>query len=126
MADQKQTNPPADDAPYTLETFVWLMDNFNAKGLFSDADWDEIEKAVADKNEEHLKTVYPYILEKFVRERDININFALQQESLMQEFTSSVEEVNQDVKARQEARNTEIEAAEKEGVEEILEELNIK
>lgn len=124
MADQKQIDPPADNAPYTLETFVWLMDNFDAKGLFSDADWNEIEKAVADKNEDHLKTVYPYILEKFVRDRDININFALQQESLMQDYTSSVEEVNQEVKAKQEARNTKIEAAEREGAEEILEELN--
>lgn len=123
MAVSTQIDPPADDAPYSLENFQWLMENSSAKSFLSAEDLKEIEKALKNRDETTLKNHYSFILEEFAKEREININFALQQESLMLEFTSNVEAIDQEVKTEQKARNSQAEEEEKAGAEDILEEL---
>lgn len=51
------------------------------------------------------------------------INFELQQATLMADFTNVVEEIGHQVKTERKARNLKMEAEEQAGVEDILEDL---
>ncbi len=125
MSAQVQIEAIASDAPYTLDNFLWLMEHSSAKSFLPAESLSEIEEALSNSDEDYLLSVYPLILDEFVKERDININFALQQESLMNDFISHVEEVDHQVKSDQKVRTDKIEAEEHSHAEDILDELNI-
>ena len=124
MADQKQMDPLADDAPYSLDNFLWLLDNSSAKTYLSEESLKEVDEALKKNNDGPLKDLYPIILEQFVRERDININFALAQESLMHDFITNVEDTGLKVKKDLKARTEKVEAKERAKAENILEKLD--
>jgi len=123
MPKQTPIEPPADNAPYSLETFQWLMENSSAKNLLSAERLAEIEDAIKNKDEALLQESYPFLLSEFVRERNININFGLQQEAMALEFEDSMDEINHGLRNNQKVRNHEVETAEKEGADEILQAL---
>lgn len=118
-----QSQSLASDSPYSLENFQWLMENSSVKDYLSENELREVEAALNDGDEVILQRHYDLLLEQFLIERDRNIDLGLQEESLMQEFSSSVSDISHEVQVNQKARNDDVEAQEHAGADDILNEL---
>ncbi|HLG25416.1 MAG TPA: hypothetical protein VI588_01300 [Candidatus Gracilibacteria bacterium] len=112
--------PITADSPYSLENFLWLMENSSVGTYLSEESLARIDQSLESKNEQALRELYPIILEEYVRERDININFALQHESLMNDFAVDVEKAGYKVKAELKAHVKKLEEKERREAEKIL------
>ena len=121
MLQKPLSNPPADDAPYSLKIFVWLMEHSAAPRYFTEAELLKINLAVKNKDDAVLQPIFPFIMGEFVKERDIAINFALREEALTQQFLGEVREEKSDVRDRRESREKKTEATEKKQADKILE-----
>lgn len=111
------------NSPFTLERFQWLMENAAVESYLADDSLEEIKAALANGNEAVLRQIYPIILEQFVNEREININFALQEEALLSSLADKVEQAGFAVKTQVKERQAKVEAKEKKEAENILKKL---
>ncbi|MCC6643681.1 hypothetical protein IT411_02940 [Candidatus Peregrinibacteria bacterium] len=111
------------NSPFTLERFQWLMENAAVASYLADESLAEIQTALSKGDESVLKQIYPIILEQFVSERQININFVLQEEALMSDVIEKVEKAGFEVKTKIKERTAKIEEKEKLEAENILKKL---
>ena len=111
------------DTPYSLENFLWLMNNSSVRSYLSEESLAHIKQAIDTSNEQTLKELYPIILEQFIHESEINTNFVLQQESLMNDFATNVGKLGFKIKAEIKSSNAKLEEQDKNYAENIIKQI---
>ena len=112
--------PITANSPYSLENFKWLMEHSSVQQYLLDESLMKIEESLKSGDETVLCRLYPIILEQFITERDINVQFAISQESAMHAFVVGAEKAGYKVKAEYEERKQSVEKKEHTEAENIL------
>ena len=112
------------DTPYSLENFEWLMEHSAARSYLGGETVERINDAIAKKNEEYLKSLYPAIFNEYLKEKRIDLNFTLRAGKIMGDFAGNMEKIGTKVRKERRERKTKIEAEESERAEKILKQIN--
>jgi len=108
------------DTPFGLEAFEWLMKNSSVNSYLDKDSLNRIGQALNDKDEKYLKTMYPLILNEFVKEKSIADDFTTKETELLDGFETEVSNIAIKIKKERKEETEKIENEEKAAAENIL------
>jgi len=111
------------DTPYSMEVFVWLMENSSAKSYLDEITLKRIDDAIASNDDRYLKTIYKIILNTFIEERNAELNRAVSSDLIMDGFTERAETDGKILKEENKKRIKKSEAEDKKIADNILKKL---
>ena len=112
------------ESPYSRQNFKWLMQNSAAKKYLEEKTINEINKALEAGNDPLLEELYGDILNEYVREEEADLNLAIQESKLIEEFEEDSQMTNKILEQEKEERKAAIEEEEDVQADKILNKLN--
>ncbi len=111
------------DTPYSLENFKWLMDHSSARSYLGKETVSKILTALEKGDDEFLKGHYKNILLEYLKENQIDEDFARSHDMIMGRFTNNMKNMGKNLKKTRKDRNEKEEKSEKESADKILDEI---